>query len=257
MNHLNSQLLLNEYLKFIESFSKVKEIKDGYYISLPFVYAGNHFIELCIKQLNENLFIISDLGNVLIEVESSGVPIFSNKKRKEMLLDIIKKYQLNLDGVILQKTFARNKLAQTIHHFVEAIKSVSDLIYFHEARIPRESIMLQEIKHILDHKRIKYEEQNEARIDGVLEKHKVDFLIENGKPEIIVTLMGDNTKMLSEIWGFKFSDIKENHPNVCSISVYDVEVSTWSEVSKRILKAKSDYSMPSTDIFKLEEIIST
>lgn len=256
MTNLNSINILKEYSSFIESSSKVKEIKNGYYISLPFLYSGDHFVELCIKQLNEDLFMISDLGNVLIEIESSGIPIFSNKKRKEILLDIIKKYQLNLEGVNLKKTSSKAKLAQIIHSFIEAIKAISDLTYFHEAKIPKESIIHQEIKHVLDHKKVKYLEYNEARIDGVLEKkHRVDFLIENKRPEIIVEHAGENTKMMAEVWGFRFSDIKDNNPTVSSYSVYDVD-SPWTDTGLNILKAKSDYLLSSTEIYKLDKLIS-
>jgi len=254
MKNLNSINIIKDYLNFIESSTKIKEIKNGCYISLPFLYSGDHFIELCIKQLNDNLFMISDLGNILIEVESSGVPIFSNKKRKTLLLDIVKKYKLNLEGVSLKKSANKKELAQTIHNFIEATKAISDLTYFREIKIAKESIINQEIKHVLDHKKIEYLEKAEAKIEGRLENHNVDFFIKNEKPEIIVTHSGENMKNRAEVWGFKFFDIKEKNPNVLSISVYDVD-SIWTGTSKRILKDKSDYFVPSTDIHKIEKII--
>lgn len=255
MNKISSITILEEYLNFIKDNSTVKEFKEGFYYSFPFLYSGDHFIELFVQQLGENLFAISDLGNVLMELRASGLEVLYQKKRKGLLYSILKKFDLGLDGMTIQKSSSKKDLIPTIHNFIEAIKAISDLMYFHEVKVTEKSVIYQEVKHILDHKRVRYLEGIEAKVQGKLDEHIVDFLIQNEHQDAIVTFSGENTKLLAELWGFRFSDIKELNENIKTISIYDVEESKWSETSKRILNAKSDFFIPSTEIERIEKLI--
>ena len=254
MTDLSARTIIEIYSEFIKNEIDFEVDGEGITLSLPFLYNGGHFIEIFIKELNANCFLISDLGNILIELRTSGLEVLHNPRRKKILSTILKRNGIGIDGLNLVATSTREGLGRLIHSFIEATKEISDLIYFRESRFPSQSALYDEIKGILEHKPVKFFEGAEAKVDGLLEKHSVDFIVENGYRSAIVALYGENTKMLAEVWNFRFSDIKNKNSSIKTISIYDIEESKWNDRSIRILKDKSDFSFSSDKVASLGSI---
>ena len=81
-------VLIEKYHKFIADKTAIKQKKqDVFEILTPFLDRHNDYISLYLKKESENVFLISDDGETVSDLESSGM--FFTEKRLKLLETVL------------------------------------------------------------------------------------------------------------------------------------------------------------------------
>lgn len=125
-NDMNITEFLNEYAKSIT----IKEVNDGYDLTLPFrLFNDESVITLHIKENQGGYFDIDDKGNTLRYLNNFDVNLQDYKDRVEIICQLFSlKIEDNLvKGVI---GYGNNQLFKQLNNFLQGISHLSTVKYF-------------------------------------------------------------------------------------------------------------------------------
>ena len=245
---------LEAYLKTYRDLIVTERVENSLVISFPFHLAANHRIEITVTDVGSDLFMISDGGRTINEIEAAGQSITEQTKDKIERLASVSGLRI-VDGyLILDST--RAELGLSIQRFLEVSKMVGDIYLVHKQREENEEELVDEVQTTLKAEGIHFRKR--GKIAGEIEDHRFDLVVPtNGRDGMAVKILsGHNTHGVAQIWGFKCDDIrrgKKASDRTRVALIYDVRNHKWSEASRHILETRADITLPSSSIMELPE----
>ena len=228
------------------------------HVALPFETTGGHRVEVAISQVGSQRVLISDLGRTISELMAIGVDPAGNRARARQLEDLQRDFGLTRKNSELQIAADTNALGPTLLRFAGALKTISDMAYFHRVSAGGTTYAINlAIRSVLANDGIQFVEGEAARVSGALEKQiALDFAGTVAGHRFGVAVLGaTGTKRLAEVWGFRFGDLRNAHPDLRRIAVYDVEEQSWSDDSLRILAGMTEFAVPSSRVEALPSLL--
>jgi hypothetical protein len=130
-----------------------------------------------VTQVSDVAAIISDQGEALSRLGTAGIDL-SLDRNEELLDSKLKAFELQRDGLDLQKPVRLPIDGLDIHLFGEALVSISHLIYRHELASLKALHVYNAIRGLLRRKNFTFKEREDAFVLGQVEPRiRVDFLV--------------------------------------------------------------------------------
>ncbi|MCX6174742.1 MAG: DUF1828 domain-containing protein [Ignavibacteriales bacterium] len=226
---MKCEILLDSYLRAVANNSEIRRIQDNCVLITPYLHSHGVYISVFANE-SDNKIKVHDNGETLQSLFLRGVKIVDNSHREELLKDICRTYNVEVNGWTIQKIIEVDYLGEAIIDLINAVKSANDLIYLHQAS--SSNVFRFEVEMFLKGKNLSYTPNK--KINGRTTEHRIDFHYKKEKDNFINVISGSDlqTKVIKS--GFSYYDIKENHTNFAWISVLNPE-DKWTAHSLEIL----------------------
>lgn len=249
---MTNELMQSSISKFFEFYRSELEAEvidsNNVVLSFPVHFSGFHRVEITVTQSSGDLFIISDGAKTLEELRNAGYAVESRLKKRLETISRAAKIRVVNDYLVAESDAA--SLGSSIQRFLEAAKTIGDAYLVQRVSPSRESNLLNQVAEYLATQQVPY--QAKHPLQGKIEKHVIDFYFPpNGVPGFALSVMGNPSRMATEAWAFKSSDIKQTNERTQVGVVYADEEAGNS--SKAILRGIADVSISSSDIPALGE----
>ncbi|MBM7624745.1 DUF1828 domain-containing protein [Sporohalobacter salinus] len=230
---------INNYIKFIENNFSCKEKNGQIFIVTPFTLPDNDIIELKIEPLNNEEILLSDNCLVYDYLFFSGIEIENSSRRKRILNNKCRQYNVKFEKGELKITGNYEKIETYINKLINAIQEISLLTY--TSRRIKKSSFKSEVSNFLNENKINYKQ--DYPFDGYSKEHKIDFFVKSKELEKVnlIQTINENSISISKVEkiAFAFSDIKRKNKYVNSISLIEDKNKNWTETQINILKSYS------------------
>lgn len=249
MNTLR-ELVLDWYFQSQRDLVEVAEVDEvNVIISLPLHVAGGTRVELNVTQLTGEIFLVSDMAQIIGELRQIGIGITGQLRDRIERIGRLARIKIDRDHLVAQ--YSAQELGVQLHAFAEAAKTIGDAYLVHSARKRKSGPELREqVQETLVRANHLFLENRD--IQGAIEKHRIDFYLPpNGKPGIALALLEYPKQLQAEAWAFKSQDIKKATPKLFVGIVYDDTVA--NDDSRRILSQAIDIPVPATQLGSLPE----
>lgn len=225
----------------LRSSTSIVEEGDECKVTVPFEKFDNDAISLKISRQGDE-FVITD------ESETYGMLYLSNVKidqprRQRRLKSTKQRYNLDAAEYEIRLTATKENLGDRIFDAIQAVQSVSSLALTRQQYTTSDfhdevGSQLTEWGH--------YYERN-VKVGGVVEDHRIDFHVQNGKPIYLQALHAENAPSAYSMavrTQWKWTDIVKEIPDCYRISVLDDETGEIDDRAVAILKDYSDAYIP-------------
>ncbi len=214
---------------------RIEETKDGVLLALPLLYPDGLQVVVRITQVSDAIAIVSDQAEALSKLGTAGIDL-SLARTEELLDSKLRAFELQRDGLNLQKPIRLPIDGLDIHLFGEALVSISHLIYRHELASPKALHVYNAIRGLLKNKNFTFQEGENAVILGKVEPHiRVDFLVTENRVLACKTVeRRGRMREYIEQWGFRWIDAKQHNETLVRAMFYDPDNQEWDDDSRHI-----------------------
>lgn len=198
---------IESYTEWLKSNINLKKIDEWIEISTPFLDNHNDHLNIFVKSLENNRYLLTDDGYVISDLMMSGCDI-ETTKRKEILELTINRLGITLEDDSLMVEATPENFAQKKHMLLQAMMSVSDMFMLSRSKIV--NIFLEEIEHYFDLKEISY--LSSIQLNGISGfTHSFDFAIpkSKNKPERLLKAINNPSKTQAESALFTWDDVRK------------------------------------------------
>ncbi len=231
-------ILIDQYYTWLKDNTFSKEIGDFFEITTPFLDRHNDCIQLYVKEINKDLFLLTDDGYTLDDLEMSGFS-FNTPKRKEHLQHLLLSYGLKLNNNEITTTSTLKDFAYKKHFFIQAIISINDLFVTNRNNVT--SLFTEDVAEFLEVNDIRYVQ--DAKLTGKSGLPVAfEFIIPKSKKmsERYLKIINSPNKQNTESTLFAWEDIKNVRGNSLMLVMIN---DTVSSVSQDILSAYKNYNV--------------
>lgn len=128
--------LISSYFTTLQgSFTCLPSAGKRLRIVTPYLYPDHDQIELFVHEKDDKV-IVSDLGETLRHLETSGMEVISNQKRWFQMQRIVTGVQVQVRESVILKESSKENVGEAIFDVLAACKAVADLIYSTRAYEP-------------------------------------------------------------------------------------------------------------------------
>ena len=236
IEHLvNPQSCRAELAKFWDQQLRIERTSKGLLIALPLLYPDGLQVILELRTITPSQAILSDRGETIAGLQTAGIDL-SLQGNAQTLEDKLKVFELQQNGLELQKLIRLPLEGIDIHLFGEALVSISHLLYRHELASPRVLHVYNAIRDLLKEQDLTFLECEQAYVLGEVEQRiKVDFLITNRRHIACKTIeRRGRMRDYIEQWGFRWWDAKQRNQKLSRAMFYDPDNQQWDSESIRI-----------------------
>jgi hypothetical protein len=197
--------MINDYITWLKS-NITYEILDGYVeIVTPFLDRHNDSIQIYVKKIDNNNYLLTDGGETISDLSLSGIDI--TKNREKIITQILNRYgsQLSDDNEITiianEDNFPFKK-----HFLIQAILSVNDL--FMTSRTNVLNLFTEEVELFLKENKVQYN-SNISLVGKSGFTHNFDFSIgvTEKKPERFIKAINNPNRENTTSTIFSWNDI--------------------------------------------------
>ena len=242
---------ISEYYQWLKDNTAIREDKGtGWFaVGTPFVGLFNDHIEIFVKKKSETEILLSDDGETLCNLSSSGVDVSRSPKRREYLQKILNNYGVRLEGEEFSVTSNGADFAKKKHALVSAIISASEMDMLANTNIT--SMFSEDVMAFADGKGVLYTPMFIVRGKSGLD-FSFDFQVAGRQSELAVKTfnslkqnnlssylfcLGDVREARESTSGKKFKSLAivndtETRPSeklIDALHTYDTDVLLWSE----------------------------
>ena len=251
-NPISSDVLRHALSSFWNEQLAVEETRNGLVAALPLMYPDGMQVVVNIESFAPAQAMITDRGRTLIALEQGGINLEPRSKHNHALLEEKKKiFDLDQDGYELRKLIRLPLNGIDVQLFAESLVSVSHLVYRAEARGVQEHVVHNALQRTFEAKHLKPKEN--AFLPGkVVEKIPVDFLFEEKQVMAMKSIdIHGRVRDQMEQWGWRWTDLHNQNPNVLRAMIYNPDQQDWDETSLKIGREVCDLFCP---YFESEQI---
>jgi len=248
--------VLDAYLRAQKKLIEFEDIdKNNCRVSLPLHYSAHARVELAVTQLSRDQFLLTDEGQTVTELRNAGHA--TGSRILDHLKDVIRIWNVDLDGVSLVRMCSRKDLGTALHELGEAAKTVGDAYLISRDKEPdtqAEETIKDKVRNVF--RKEKYFYREEQTVPGKIEHegHKVDFYIPSNELNgLALEILIKPNKLQAEAWGFRARDMKDADQRLRIGFVYDQAA---RDLSRTILRGIGDIAVPSSDTMFLNELLS-
>jgi len=211
--------LIRSYADWIVEQISVRTIGEYQEITTPFLDRHNDCIQIYLKELAENDYLLTDGGYTITDLKACGCPIDTDK-RIDLLHETLRGFGVQLEEENELTVHASpGNFPQRKHNLIQAVLAVNDLAYTSKQNVGL--LFTEDVKQWLKKLNVRYIEKTAIFGKSGL-GHAFDIVIApslDGKyPERIIQPFNNPTLQQAQALAFKWTDIKETR----NISIYVV-----------------------------------
>jgi hypothetical protein len=245
--------VLDAYLRAQKKLIEFEDVdKNNCRVSLPLHYSAHARVELAITQLSKDQFLLTDQGLTVTELRNAGHA--TGSRVLDHLKEIIRIWNVDLDGVSLVRICSRKDLGTALHELGEAAKTLGDAYLMPRDKEPDpqvEESIKDRVRKTFQKEQYFYRERQ--TVPGRIEQagHEVDFYIPpNGANGLALEVLIKPNKLRAEAWGFRAQDMKAANQGLRVGFVYD---QVLSDLNRTILGSIADIALPSSQMMFFSE----
>lgn len=245
--------VLDAYLKAQKKLIEFEDLdKNNCRVSLPLHFSAHQRVELAITQLSKDQFLLTDEGQTVTELRNAGHA--TGSRVLDHLREIVRIWNVDLDGVTLVRMCARKELGTALHELGEAAKTLGDAYLMPRDKEPDpkvEESIKDHVRTTFKNERYFYREGQTVR--GKIEEigHEVDFYIPpNDANGLALEVLIKPNRLRAEAWGFRAHDMKQANQGLLVGLVYD---QVASDLNRHILGSIADIALPSSQMMFFSE----
>jgi hypothetical protein len=231
--------LMGDYALWLKDRTHLRKVDDNWVeVSTPHLDRHNDYLQIFIKREGDR-FLMTDDGYVLRDLEMSGCPIDS-PKRKELLHQSLNGFGVDMSGDQMVVTAAKSDFPLKKHNLVQAMLAVNDM--FHLASPTVFSLFKEDVANWLSQSDIRVVPDikltGESKFD-----HVFDFAIPGSKdvPERILKAINMPSKESAERLVFAWIDTQKVRS--AKSQAYAVLNDSFSSPSLQIIDALKSYQI--------------
>lgn len=234
--------MINAYLQAIRDGIVIAERGQDYAISLPFLTAGGHFVQIWAEEKAPNFVVLSDKGGAIGELWLSGLSGLKIGKKKRIIEKVVQEYNLHVEEneIVMQANIA--DIGKVIHSMVQALLRIDDLRILHRIPVVKEEKMQKRLRRILTGTELHDFCRKEAIVRGKeVANHTVDLIVPNEDHKTAVKGIDRQRDLetLVEAWAFKFEDMRRGEPNLRLIALFDEQNDRWTDDLFDVMRKRS------------------
>lgn len=124
---MNIKEMIKDYTDWLNSnFSAVK-VGEYYELTTPYLDRFNDCIQIYVRQEENGCFHLTDDGNIISNLELSGVSFDRSAKRKEMLSRIANSFGVSIKDKCLEIQATKSTYPQKKHMLLQAMMAIDDM----------------------------------------------------------------------------------------------------------------------------------
>ncbi len=231
---MNCDKLLKSYLDAFARHSEIIPMKDGCILITPYLHSHGVYITIYAKAEGDRI-VLHDNGETLQSLFMRGVRLFENEHREQLLRSICKAYSVDLSGWAIEKTVTTDLTGEGIIDLINALKSVNDMIYLHQASTS--DVFKFQVTMFFKERQLNVTQNH--KVNGKTTTHKIDFYYRRRQVDHFIKVMSGSQLQMKVIRaGFSYYDIRETKKEFSWINIINPE-DEWSSSSLEILNGFS------------------
>lgn len=220
---MNIEKMITDYANWIKSEVSVSKYGEFFELTTPYLDRYNDYLQIYVKQEDENSIILTDDGYIIGNLLSSGMSFREGSRRKQHLDRTLRNYSVELGADNAIKTRATpNSFPQKKHAMVQAMIAIDDLYELNPKNIA--AYFVEDIQNFLDANEIFY-----SRDFSLLGKtgslYTYDFLFQRTKtkPERFLKAINHLGRSNRDMTIFNWIDTQEkrNHEGQLIVMLND------------------------------------
>jgi hypothetical protein len=198
--------LVDKYVSWLRDKTGIREVGDYIEITTPYLDRHNDYLQIYVKKVN-GLFVLTDDGYIINDLEQSGCKIIS-PKRDQLLKLTLNGFGVKKEGNALIVSATPENFAVKKHNLVQSMLAVNDMFYLAEPAVA--SIFYEDVVTWLDANDIRYTPRVKFSGRSGFD-HSFDFVIpkSRAKPERILQIINRPNKDSATLLAFAWVDTKE------------------------------------------------
>ena len=202
---------------------EIATTRSGLSLAVPLCLPDGWQVLFDVQTLTQQTVRVTDHGRTLQWLASAGQNIEADGL-VTMLNERIRTFQLQRDGWELYRQLPVPLAGVDLHLFGEALVSIAHLNNLHEPASKPPNVARQTVEKIFKEREIKPEPN--FKIDGKVERNiRVDYYLPARHP-VAIEILGRRGVVTSymEQWGFRWRDLRDAHPYLLPVMIYDPAV---------------------------------
>ena len=202
---LDASRFINEYISWLKENIIFQSVNDNIVsITSPFLDRNNDNIQIYIKKLDEDNYILTDDGYTISDLEMSGFS-FNTPKRQNELNVLLKSFGISMRDDELTCEFNTSNFPFKKHSFIQGLLSINDLYVLSTPNII--SFFTEDVEAYLLYNEIRFTRNIKFAGKSGFD-HAYDFIISQSKmaPDRLVKVVNHLEKSITESTIFAWND---------------------------------------------------
>ena len=136
-NKQNINKLIGDYTVWLKQEITITNAEFGEFceITVPYLDRFNDYLQIYVKQDAKGKITMTDDGYIINNLNSSGVTLRTNSKRKAMLDKILHNFSLSLEKGAITAIASPRNFAQKKHNMVQAMLHIDDMFTVSQSNV--------------------------------------------------------------------------------------------------------------------------
>jgi hypothetical protein len=241
-------------LDFWKGTLEIASTATGLECAVPQSYPDGWQIVLKLDVVTPGVVRLSDGGKTLWQLAQHGQNLEA-EIAAQRLREILSAFKVEREGWNLWRTVRWPIAGEEVHLFAEALVSVAHLSYLHDPIARAPSVARQTLEKVFRERRVEF--RTNHRLEGRVEKRiEVDYFAAPKRP-LAVQVLGRRGLVTGymEQWGFRWRDLRDAHPSLLRVMLYDPAVQDVDATAAAIGQSVCEYFGPYHETDRLHEIV--
>jgi hypothetical protein len=228
--------------------------KSGISLAVPLSFPDGWQVLFDLEPLTPRAVRVTDCGRTLQWLAAAGQNI-EGEGLVTMLNERICTFELQRDGWELYRELALPLAGVDLHLFGEALVSIAHLNYLHEPASKPPNVARQTVEKVFREREIVPSQRHP--LDGKVEKDiRVDYYIEARRP-VAMEVLGRRGIITGymEQWGFRWRDLRDAHPALMPVMVYDPAVQEVDGLAQAIGESECELFCPYSETERIHAVL--
>lgn len=124
---MDIQKMINDYTDWLNSSFTAVQVGEYYELTTPYLDRYNDHMQIYVKQESNGSYLLTDDGDIITSLASSGVSVSRSPKRKKMLEHIARNFGVSINGEALEIRATQSTYPQKKHMLLQAMMTVDDM----------------------------------------------------------------------------------------------------------------------------------
>jgi len=253
-NHFHPDSVRRTLQSFWGDALEIAVTKSGISLAVPLSFPDGWQVLFDLEPLTPRAVRVTDCGRTLQWLAAAGQNI-EGEGLVTMLNERICTFELQRDGWELYRELALPLAGVDLHLFGEALVSIAHLNYLHEPASKPPNVARQTVEKVFREREIVPSQRHP--LDGKVEKDiRVDYYIEARRP-VAMEVLGRRGIITGymEQWGFRWRDLRDAHPALMPVMVYDPAVQEVDGLAQAIGESECELFCPYSETERIHAVL--
>jgi hypothetical protein len=233
---------------------EIAATRSGLSLAVPLCFPDGWQVLFDLQPLTPKAVRVTDRGRTLQWLAGAGQNIEADGL-VTMLNEQIRTFQLQRDGWELYRELTLPLAGVDLHLFGEALVSIAHLNNLHEPASKPPNVARQTVEKVFKERKVKPERN--FGLDGKVERDiRVDYYIEARHP-VAMEVLGRRgvVRNYMEQWGFRWRDLRDAHPNLLPVMIYDPAVQEVDGLAQAIGESECELFCPYSETERIHAVL--